>query len=153
MLPDSLGNTVTRIFEAATRDNFVLTLDALVRENRARLLAEPRLVTASGREASSFIGVEVPIIQATSVGTAGASVNASIEYRQTGVLLRMTPTVLQDQRPKKITTIIEAEVSSVDNTVGLNIPVGGQVILVPGFAVRRANTEVTTESGSSLPVQ
>ncbi len=130
------------------RSSLQATINALVEKKRARLLAEPKLVTASGKQASSFIGVEVPIINATSVGTGGSSsVNASIDFRQTGVVLKMTPTVVRDDQIK---TIVEAEVSSVDSSVGLNIPVGTQTILVPGFSVRRASTELTAASGETL---
>ena len=130
-----------------TRSKLQASLSALVEKKKARLLAEPKLVTASGKEASSFIGVEVPIIKATEVGTGTASVSASIEFRQTGVLLKMTPTVLEDQ---KIRTTMEAEVSSVDNSVGLNVPVGSQTILVPGFSVRKASTDLTMTSGETI---
>lgn len=131
----------------AGRTELSATLNALVQKKRARLLAEPKLVTASGKEASSFIGVEVPVINATSVGTGGGSVSASVDFRQTGVLLKMTPTVLADEQIK---TVVEAEVSSVDTSVGLNIPVGSDTVLVPGFSVRKTSTELTTASGETI---
>ncbi len=133
---------------SVNRSSLQATLSALVQKKRARLLAEPKLVTAHGKEASSFIGVEVPIIEATSVGTGAASVNASIKFRETGVLLKMTPYLLEED--EKIRTTLTAEVSSVDNSVGLSVPVGSQTILVPGFAVRKASTEMTTRSGETI---
>ena len=135
-----------------TRGSLPMTLNALVQQNRARVLAEPKLVTASGKEASSFIGVEVPVISTTSFGTSTSSVSASIEFRKTGVLLKMTPNVNPKDPDRKITTAMEAEVSDIDRSVGLSVPVGSQTIVVPGFKVRKANTEVTTISGETIMI-
>ncbi|MBI4322860.1 MAG: TonB family protein [Candidatus Omnitrophica bacterium] len=133
-----------------TRGSTSWTLNALVKQNRARILAEPKLVTANGKQASSFIGVEVPVITATTFSTTTSAVSTSIEFRQTGVLLKMTPNIHTSDH--KITTAIEAEVSSVDNSVALSVPVGNQTVAVPGFSVRKANTEVTTASGETVMI-
>lgn len=140
-----------RFGTSINRASFGATLNALVQKNRARVLSEPNLVTASGKEASSFIGVEVPTIQATSFGTETSSVGASIQFRQTGVLLKITPQVTGEDE-QRITTNIQAEVSGVDTSVGLSVPVGSKTILVPGFKVRKASTEVTTASGETIVI-
>jgi len=143
----SVSDTLLRIGQTVSRDSLRATLNALVQKNKARILAEPKLVTASGKAASSFIGLDVPVIQATTVGEATGAVTASIEFRKTGVLLEMTPNVLDDQR---ITTTLDAEVSGIDTASGLTVPVGSKTVLVPGFKVRKANTEVTTASGETI---
>ena len=135
-----------------TRSSFAVNLNALVQQNRARILAEPKLVTASGKQASSFVGVEIPIIKATSVGSDTGSVSASIEFRETGVVLTMTPVVDPQDPERKITLTVEAEVSDKDDSVALSIPVGTKTIAVPGFKVRKANTEVRTASGESIVI-
>ena len=132
-----------------TRTSIAASLNALVEQNRARLLAEPKLVTTSGKEASTFVGVEVPVLQATSTGTGTGTVSTNIEFKNTGVTLKMTPKVLEDHR---ITTTMEAEVSDVDSSVALAVPVGSKTVSVPGFSVRKANTEVTTRSGETVLV-
>ncbi len=132
------------------RTSVTATLNALVSKNRARLLAEPKLVTESGKQASSFIGVEVPIISSSSFGTTGVGV--SISFRNTGVTLSMTPTADPADPDKRITTIVEAEVSDVDRSVALSVPVGTQTAAVPGFTSRRANTVVTAASGETIVI-
>src|SRR3989338_1375460 len=87
----ALDKALTRFGTSLTRASFKATLNALVRKNRARVLAEPKLVTATGKEATSFIWVEVPYVTATSIGTTTSTVSSSIQYRETGVLLKMTP--------------------------------------------------------------
>jgi len=64
--------------------------------------------------------------------------------------LKMTPQAHVEQG--KITTVIQAEVSEVDSSVALSVPVGNQTVQVPGFAVRKANTEVTTASGETIMI-
>lgn len=130
------------------RQGISATINALVQENRARLLAEPKLVTASGKEASSFVGVEVPYLSTSSTGTGTGTVSIEIEFKKTGVLLTMTPLVDPDKR--RVTTTLEAEVSSLDAASGLTVPVGSSTVLVPGFKVRKANTEVATNSGETI---
>ena len=78
-----------------------------------------------------------------------STVSASIEFRKTGVLLKMTPNVLEDQR---ITTVLEAEVSGIDTASGLSVPVGSQTVTVPGFKVRKTATQVTTASGETIVI-
>jgi TonB family protein len=63
--------------------------------------------------------------------------------------LKITPEVLEGQ---KITTSLEAEVSDIDTSVGLSVPVGTQTIIVPGFSVSKANTEVTVASGETIMI-
>ncbi len=128
------------------------TINALVRKNRARVLAEPKLVTASGKKASSLIGLEVPILSGTSVDTLANTISTNVEYRKTGVLLQMTPTVHGGLQNRAITTVIEAEISGIDNASALEVPVGTRSIKVPGFKVRRVNTELSANSGETIVI-
>lgn len=155
----TLSNALFRWGTSLSRSSVQATLSALVEQKRARILSEPKLVTASGKEASSFVGLEIPIVSATSFGTTTQVVSTSIEFRKTGVRLRMTPHVLPDapesdgpapSTASRITTVIEAEVSSLDSSVALIVPVGSQTVSVPGFRVRKANTEVMTHSGETV---
>ncbi len=140
----SLNNTLFRIGETVSRSPLSLTLNALVEQKRARILAEPKLVTSEGKEASSFIGVEVPILTATSFTSSSGTTSVSIEYRKTGVLLKMTPTIQGEGKKQKIVTKMEAEVSDVDSSVALSVPVAGTPVLVPGFKNRKVETEFVT---------
>ncbi len=151
--PGSLADRVGEAFKIgrlARLPNSSFALNILLQQGKARLLSEPKLVTASGKEASSFIGVEVPYVTTTTAGTGSGIVSATIAYRQTGVLLKMTPTVINADQEPKITIIVEAEISGIDKTVGLNLLSGTQSVLVPGFKVRKASSEVTTDSGETI---
>ena len=129
-----------------SRSQLQITLAALLQKNQARLLAEPKLVTVSGKEAETFVGVDVPVIEGTSSGGTGV-VTTSIGFRNTGITLKMTPTLRADHR---ISTVVTAEASDVDNSVALSLPVAGSTVAIPGFQVRRASTEVTTNPGETV---
>ncbi len=145
------------------RTSVTMTLNALVEQKRARVLEEPKLVTVSGKEASSFIGLEVPIATGTTaVATATTTVSTAVAFRSTGILLKITPTVLEappssdttTPPSRKINTVISTEISGVDKSVGVAIPAGtgSSTVFVPGFKVRKASTEVTAESGETVMI-
>lgn len=117
-------------------------LKFLASKGKARILAEPKLVASSGKEATAFLGVEVPVITATSVSS--GTVTQSIEFKNTGVELKFKPTVLEGNQSIQLS--IDAKVSSIDMSVA--IPVGG--VNVPGFKVRKTQTEIVTGSGQSV---
>ncbi len=102
-------------------------------------LAEPNLTALSGETASFLAGGEFPIPISQSLGT------ISIEYRQYGVSLAFTPTVLADGR---ISMRVRPEVSqlSSEGAVTLN------GFSVPAFITRRSETTVELGSGQSFMI-
>lgn len=150
MSASSPADQLLRIGQTTQRSTLSATLHALVTRNKARILSEPKLVTASGKPASSFIGLEVPIINASSFGSGTGTTNVSIDFRKTGVLLEMTPEVAGPENP--IAIKMKAEVSSIDTASGLNVPVGASSVLVPGFRSRKAETEVNAQSGETVVI-
>src|SRR5262249_11492262 len=99
-------------------------------------LAEPKLITGSGDEAS-FPAVgefPYPIISSTGTGAQAAPV-VTIQFREFGVRLFFTPTV----GPNGIIHLkVRPEVSALDYSNALTI----QGFLIPAISTRRAETEV-----------
>ena len=127
---------------ALSRTGFSGVLNMLVSEGKARILAEPKLVAASGSEATATLGVEVPVITASSISS--GTVTQNIEFKQTGVELKFTPTVLEDQH--SIQLVVDSKVSSIDTTNAITV----SGIVVPGFKVRHAQTQLVTNSGETV---
>ena len=75
-------------------------LNALAQDQRVSILSEPRILVKSGESAQIDVGEEVPVI--TSLGQSTDAANApvlqSIQYRRTGVLLRVEPIVHSGNR-------------------------------------------------------
>ncbi|MDP1025794.1 type II and III secretion system protein family protein [Sphingomonas sp. KR1UV-12] len=102
-------------------------------------LANPNLTALSGETGSFLAGGEIPIPLAGGLGT------VSVEYKQYGVSLSYTPTVLSDGR---ISLRVRPEVSQLDYSNAVTI----SGTRVPGLTSRRAETTVELGSGQSLMI-
>jgi pilus assembly protein CpaC len=118
--------------------------DVMIRalENRGlvRTLAEPNLVALSGDTASFLAGGEYPIPVSSSLNT------ITVDYKQYGVGLAFTPTVLKDGL---INIVIKPEVSQIDPNHSVLV---GNGISVPALIVRRAHTTVELRDGQSFMI-
>jgi pilus assembly protein CpaC len=114
-------------------------IDALEEKGVIRTLAEPNLVSMSGETASFLAGGEVPI------PVNGTDNVVTITYRQFGVGLAFTPTVLDDD---VINLKVTPEVSQIDQTNSVRV---GD-IQVPSFNVRRADTTVELRNSQSFAI-
>ena len=117
------GQFVTRIIEGGT--NIDLAIRALEQRGLARRLAEPNLVTLSGEPASFLAGGEFPIPVAQDEST------VTVEFKEFGVGLKFTPTILEDDL---INLKLAPEVSQVDYSNAVNFGNNGQI---PAIVVRR----------------
>ena len=115
-----------------------LLISALESRNLARRLAEPNLTALSGEQANFQAGGEVPV--QTCQGTL-AQRDCSVTYKDFGVKLDFTPTVLDDGL---INLLIAPEVSEIDPTISVD----GN----PGFVTRRAKTSVELRDGQSFAI-
>lgn len=129
-------------FGALSRSRLSAKLNMLVTQGKARILAEPKLVAASGSEATATLGSEIPVVTASTVSLGAVTLN--IEFKQTGVELKFTPTVLEDQH--SIQLVLDSKVSSIDKTNAITV----SGILVPGFKVRHATTQIVTDAGQPV---
>ena len=122
--------------------NLFSALDALERRGVVTTLAEPTLVALSGETANFLAGGEFPspVQQSGTGGEAGA---ISVEFKQFGVSLAFTPTVLEDGI---INLVVEPEVSSIDRSAAVSI----NGIVIPGLQTRRARTTLELRDGQSF---
>jgi pilus assembly protein CpaC len=114
--------------EITSRINFA------VDSGNAVILAEPRLATRSGGEASFLAGGEFPIEISNINGT-------TIEFKEFGIKLDVTPEVDQQNN---IRATVMTEVSAIDNSVAVND--------VPGLLTRRTQTDISMRSGETLVI-
>ncbi len=141
---DALAQTVGANFAwrvADANDEWLALLRALKEEGIAKLLAEPILVSNSGRPASFLDGGEFAIL--VPQPTQSNQITYTVEFRTFGVRLNFLPTVMADGW---IRLQVSAEVSEPDQTLGAAF--AGS--LVPGLRARRAETTVTMRSGQTL---
>ena len=135
---DSFG-ILSRVFHIGGL-NFDATFNALERKGVVTTLAEPTLVALSGETASFLAGGEFPIPVAQGTGDNGA---ISVQFKQFGVSLAFTPTVLADG---VINLEVAPEVSSIDPSASVVV----NNLRVPGLQTRRARTTVELRDGESF---
>ncbi|MBA2918182.1 secretion system protein [Sphingomonas sp. MAH-20] len=114
-------------------------LDLAETEGLVTTLANPNLTALSGETASFLAGGEIPIPLAQGLGQIG------VEYKQYGVSLAFTPTVLGDGR---ISMRVRPEVSELSSTGSVTLN-GFQI---PALTTRRAETTVELGSGQSFMI-
>lgn len=94
------ANGLTYLLDVAGQNR--VALNAFADDNRVSILSTPRLLVKSGSEASFDVGTEVPTVSMTTTSnqTSGGNTNLlqSIQYRKTGVILQIKPTIYSDNR-------------------------------------------------------
>jgi pilus assembly protein CpaC len=122
--------------------DFAATIKALQEKNVLQILAEPNLITQSGKEASFLAGGEFPfpIIQPSQGFTA-----VTISFKEFGVRLNFTPTLTADGQ---IHLKVKPEVSSLDFANALTI----SGFLIPALSTRRVESEMDLGDGQSFAI-
>jgi hypothetical protein len=114
---------------------------ALQNKGLFQSLAEPNLVAESGKEASFLAGGEFPVPVAQG---SGANIGVSVMFKEFGIRLNFTPTVVGDRVHLKV----RPEVSTLDY--------GNAVLLsgfrIPSLSTRRAETELELRNGQTFAI-
>jgi pilus assembly protein CpaC len=124
--------------------NLAVTIKALQEKNLLQILAEPNLLTASGKEASFLAGGEFPYPVPQSSGGSGYA-TITIQFKEFGIRLSFTPTFTPDGQ---IHLKVKPEVSSLDYANSLQI----QGYTVPGISTRRVESEMDLADGQSFAI-
>jgi len=123
-------------------NNVLGVLSVLESKGMARTLAEPSLTATSGQTASFLAGGEFPVPISQGGATAGG---ITVEFKEFGVRLNLTPTVLSKDR---IALKVAPEVSELDFTAGIQI----SGTSVPALVTRRTDTSVELGDGESFVI-
>jgi len=119
-------------------------LDLLAADKRLQVVSSPSLLVQDNHQAVIRVGDEVPIrtSEQTSLATSGVIpvINSQIEYRETGVLLEVTPRV---NAGGLVTLEITQEVNGVNETTTSGID-------SPTIFQRSITTQVALGSGETL---
>jgi|HubBroStandDraft_6_1064221.scaffolds.fasta_scaffold08049_3 pilus assembly protein CpaC len=124
--------------------NMAAIIEALQANNILQILAEPNLLTESGKQASFLAGGEfpVPIVQGS---VAGGVAPITIQFKEFGIRLNFTPTLMADGL---IHLNVKPEVSSLDYTNAITI--SGTTI--PALSTRRAESDMELKDGQSFAI-
>jgi pilus assembly protein CpaC len=130
-----------------------ILFDALEDKGLVKTLAEPTLIALSGDTASFLAGGEfpIPVSQTNTTSTVGGvSVSTpviTVEFKEFGVGLSFTPTVLGDGL---INLAVKPEVSQIDTSPERSVTANG--FRIPALTTRRASTTVELRDGESFAI-
>lgn len=131
------GGDASSILVGHAKDGFRAAINALSRNGYAYTLAQPSLVSMSGQTATFLAGGEFPYPVSSRDG------QVQIEYKEFGVRLHLTPTVLSEN---SIVLKVAPEVSDLDFTNGVQ----ASGVSVPSLRVRRTDTSIQLAPGESF---
>ncbi|TAN38156.1 MAG: hypothetical protein EPN23_03055 [Verrucomicrobia bacterium] len=148
LLGTSEGSTLagsSMLTAVLSASDFAATISALKQTIGATVVSNPRLLVASGQQATIHVGENSPYAQksTTQQGTGGNSTQSEIGMIKTGVQLLVTPTV---NSANNVTLRIKPELSSISGTVTID---GNPV---PIITTRDVDTEFNVESGRTVAI-
>lgn len=141
--PASGGSGLTYLLDIAGQNRALLK--AFADDQRVSILSTPRLLVKSGEEASIDVGTEVPTITARQTSPqqveGSTGLLQSIQYRKTGIILNVKPTVYSEDR---VDLLLSQEVSEA-------LPVSdSDVAGSPSIFNRSVQTSLSLRDGGSI---
>ena len=115
---------------------FELTLDLLIKDNKADILADSKLVTLNGREATIKMVDIVPYI----LSSGGVGGQVQVQREEVGIKLTVLPSVNTDG---DITVKVEPEVASIFEFIGPDRN-------IPRVKSRSSSTTIRVQNGESI---
>lgn len=116
---------------------YAATINALITDGKASVLARPNITTLQGHEAVINIGGEVPV---PTLSVTNSTATTTMQYRQAGIILKYTPRINPDGG---ITATVHTEVSS---------PLYVDELKTYKFNKRSADTTVRLKDGETMVI-
>ena len=132
-------NSIKALGATFNRGQMNLLVDFLVKNNYAKILARPKLLTANGKKAKFLSGGEVPLV---TVNTQG---QASVDWKKYGVSLEISPTL---NKQGGIEADLKTEVSTLDYANAVDL---GKSIM-PAIKTRWVETNLNMEQGNTMVI-
>ena len=131
-------------YSIGVTDKWYAELNALAKKGFVNVISSPHVLASDNKEAKIDVSREVPVATGDTAVSAGTTISTtSIEYRDTGVILSVTPHI-NDRG--LVTMDISQEVSDLDedvNVAGKNYP---------SFFKRTVKTTLTVKHGQTIVI-
>lgn len=113
------------------------TLNLLMQEGHIHELSSPDLVTSPGSAATFLVGGQIPVVTSTALG------QVNVTYKDYGVQLNVTPTILGNGS-------VESKVAPVVSDLDYSNAVIVSGFTIPALKVSQLSTDVVTRPGESI---
>ena len=136
-------------------DQFIAMLNALASENKVNIVSNPHILTSENKKAIINVSTSVPIVTSQTTGqvaaatttptttttntTTTAGLNQTVEYRDAGVILTVTPRIGEQGT-------VALDVKQEANQIGSPVPPTNS----PSFTKREAETSVVLLNNQTL---
>jgi pilus assembly protein CpaC len=136
-----VSTSVNTAFAEAVKGKWSIAaaFEMLGKRGLSTVLAEPALTAISGQTASFLAGGEIPVV------TQNSQDGTTVTYKEYGVRLNFTPTVMSNDR---INLAVRPEVSQLTDNGAVEI----SDIVIPALRTRRVDTSVELGSGDSFVI-
>jgi len=119
------GSALNLLFSTALgRYSLTAFLDALREQQLSDIQAEPSIVTLDNREAKILVGEETPVrvIDAGAAGQAGVPARANVTFKETGIILTVTPHITSNRQIRMSIAAEQSELRIIGGDLGFTIP-------------------------------
>ncbi|HKU81127.1 MAG TPA: pilus assembly protein N-terminal domain-containing protein [Candidatus Tumulicola sp.] len=113
------------------------TLNLMMQEGHIHELSSPDLVTSPGSAATFLVGGQIPVVTSTALG------EVNVTYKDYGVQLNVTPTILGNGS-------VESKVAPVVSDLDYSNAVIVSGFTIPALKVSQLSTDVVTRPGESI---
>jgi type IV pilus assembly protein PilQ len=139
------GNTPSLQYGTLSFSDFAAVLSLIETRTNSKAISNPRIVVLNNMTARVKVGEEVPIPSFERNETTGSMEVTGFSYRDTGVVLNVTPHI---NSAEEILVDLSPEVSQ----VGDNQKFGTGQIEAPKFTTTQAKTQVLIQSGQTIAI-
>jgi len=121
------------------------TLNALQQRTNVKVVSAPKLLVLNNQTAALQVGDQVPISTGSATNLAGStnSVVSTIEYKDTGVILKITPRV-------NASGMVQLDVSQEVSQISTSAPAAATQQQSPTISTRRISTTVAVRDGEVI---
>lgn len=140
--PVTSGGIFANVFSASKFNYFI---GMFASQDKLKVLSSPSILATDTKEARIEVGDEVPTATGTLTSdTTSGNLTSQIQYKTTGTILEVTPTVSEKGM---VTLKVSQEIS---NVAAKGTPVGGKEY--PSFNSRKAKTTAIVQNGHTLVI-
>lgn len=167
-VPPGPSGGLTYLLDVAGQNR--VALNAFANDKRVKLLSTPRLLVKSGSPANIDVGTEVPTVTMSTTSNQQTDGNTnllqSIQYRKTGIILEITPTVYSDDRidleiRQEVSEALPLEPDATANSpsifnrslnTSLSLRDGGSVVMAGMISDRSTNVDAGVPLLKDVPL-
>ena len=139
VIPGGSGAFTYTISNAA--GNISAVLSALANRSLVRIISSPSLMVLDNHTAAIQVGTQEPVSTGSVVNTSSTYTSSSIQYKDTGVMLGVTPSVSAGG-------LVTLDINQTVSNLGGTSIVGGEAY--PTFMQRQIASKVAVRSGETI---